>query len=383
MPAGKLEIWGGQARALKSLPHTISVRSLRQWAKKPRTLTVEELRDCRRKLRYQFRIYYIARCTPHPTASDRRKRFKKIKAAAANFASHYRSVERREYLGKWIIDNLTHRDDDQNPKAAAIRWANKLLDNLEALDENTNKVLNRHVLNHNQCRTSARFPEEGRRRWAQLKALAAMKRQLKGLFSVAVNSDELTSGSSSACDQILKMHQLTREMLSHGVFVSFEPEEFELIAQGIRNAGFLEPLASDGDSAASSAMRDRFTTFRQSGALDVIDILAKLDILKLVPTAGFWTDPPLTKLVAGLEPIWDQVTGRLLGLSLISEDRNAKICLMAEWIRDLLVSPQWKAALPLDVKELDGDELVGKIIHIARTFKAKRKNAAHMTATPG
>ena len=231
-----------------------------------------------------------------------------------------------------MIDNLINLRTGRRRKAAAIHWANKFLVRLETLDKETRGVLNSHIF------------KIVRRHMA----LAAVVRQLNGLFSIAVYP-EVGSGA-------WKMDQLRRDQLSRGEFAPLEPKEFEL-----QDTAAAAPAESDSDSAASNAMRDRFRTFRQSGALEVIDIFSKLDICKLVmfvsraaaqqaaqngrafpPKSGRWPDPALTALVVTLTPIWCRVT-REEKTKLCTTDApdkkgvpNSKTSRFARWLAKLI-----------------------------------------------
>jgi predicted nucleotidyltransferase len=167
-----------------------------------------------------------------------------------------------------------------------------------------------------------------------------MERQLKGLFSVALYPDELVHASGSTHDQIL-MHQLTREYLSRGILITFGSAKSDLAVKEI-----------DPCRVGSRAMPDRFMTFRRSGALDVIDTLAKLasrDLVtqtgrlrKLVTQTGRWPDPALANLVVILVPVWCRVTGEKktkLSTTDTPDNKgvyNSKTSRFAKWLATLI-----------------------------------------------
>jgi hypothetical protein len=374
MPAGKLAILGGHPRFQRRLPSSIGVRSLYSYAKSPPQLLANDLRSLSRKLRQALRVYCHARTastidegtaralTPHvapkrqcrktfiPTVSGRRKALEEIRKSAANFASHYRSVEDEDDVEKWMTDNLTNLHAGSRRKAAAIHWANKLLVRLEALDKETRGILNSHVF------------KIVRRHMA----LANAVRQLNGLFSIL--------DYSTASPGAWKMYQLRREQLSRGEFAKLEPEEFEL-----HGAASFAPSAFDSANAASSAIRDRFRTFRESGALEVIDTLAKIDICKLVmfvsPAAaprengnairqksGQWRDPALTALVLTLEPIWCRVTGEeKVRLSTVDAEHHLKTSRFVKWLATLIAD----ALGPVHDDVVEGEAAREAVIHAA------------------
>lgn len=86
MPAGKAGVTGGVAWA-KRVHFGVNVRSMRRYAK-PRTpaLTVAELREHRRALRFTFKIYSIDCANQAPTATERRNALTKIKTPARRLA---------------------------------------------------------------------------------------------------------------------------------------------------------------------------------------------------------------------------------------------------------------------------------------------------------
>ena len=84
MPAGKAAVTGGLAWAKRRTLHFgVSVRSMRRYSK-PKTLalTRDDIKECRRELRFTFKIYSIDCARVAPTATERRKALNRIKATA-------------------------------------------------------------------------------------------------------------------------------------------------------------------------------------------------------------------------------------------------------------------------------------------------------------
>ena len=271
MPSGRPGLSGGSALVLP-LTHEVSVRSLRLRAKRvrpPPPLTVPELREYRRLLRKLVSIYRIACATPRPTATERRRTLGKIKTAAGRFI--------------------------ETPKKP---WANKLRDYLEAADVNTRSILNREIISHGHSS----------------KALIAMKRELRDLFSLSI----------------------------------FPPESLS--------------------SAVAQASMDRSKAFLTGGFL-VVRVLADIQVNTLVPGSGRWPDPALANLVAGLEPMWRRVTGRTAALIPDNETQvssgDAKKCPFAEWLGDLLesIGRQRPPA--------------GRVVDIVRALKTEKSGTRH------
>ena len=80
---------------------------------------------------------------------------------------------------------------------------------------------------------------------------------------------------------------------------------------------------------------DRVVAF-VSNYLPIIRALANIDPNILVRGSGRWPDPALANLVAGLEPIWRQVTGRTAALVSDDETGDLKACPFAAWLGDQL-----------------------------------------------
>jgi hypothetical protein len=149
MPKGRPGVSGGFALVLP-LSDAVNVRSLQCWVKRrnPPKLTRSELRECDRLLRKLISIYRIARATPQPTATERRRILGKIKTAAGRFV-----------------------------KKPTVPWRDKLLNRLEAADVNTRSILNHEIISRGHSSN----------------ALIAMKRKLQELFSMSRYPDESLS----------------------------------------------------------------------------------------------------------------------------------------------------------------------------------------------
>ncbi len=88
MPSGKAIVSGGVAPATR-LHFGLNVCSMRRYAKRGvAALTVAELKQCRREIRFAFKIYRIDCASAAPTGTERRKALTKIKTAAARFAGN-------------------------------------------------------------------------------------------------------------------------------------------------------------------------------------------------------------------------------------------------------------------------------------------------------
>ena len=148
MAGGKASVSGGGAW-VTPLPFTISVRSMRLRAKTGmRPLTVFELRKDRKDLRYAFKIYQISCATPNSTPTERRKMLGSIKTAARNLAK----APPTAFKGGTFTGQK--------------RWADRLLDEINAADKNTLAIITRVI---------------GRRNWAPFrKHLSSVARSLPG-----------------------------------------------------------------------------------------------------------------------------------------------------------------------------------------------------------
>lgn len=145
MPSGKLGPSGGYAW-VKALPYSVSIRSLRLWARgSAPSLDVAELRQLRQLLRMHVRVYRIAVQTPLCTATERRKSLGKIKTAATR-----------------LNTNISRQ------------WAERFLRSLDDVDANTRAVIYRHLASMGI-------------RWT---AILGMKRQLRDLYFLSIYPDE-------------------------------------------------------------------------------------------------------------------------------------------------------------------------------------------------
>jgi len=86
MPAGKAAVAGGTLLILP-LPYGVNIRSMRRHSKpNAQTLSVSELKNYRKALRFAFKIYRIDCARPAPTGTERQKTLGAIKSAARRFA---------------------------------------------------------------------------------------------------------------------------------------------------------------------------------------------------------------------------------------------------------------------------------------------------------
>jgi hypothetical protein len=273
MPTGKLGNWYG-LQALRPLPYTINVRSLRRKVKIPPPLTVNELRKYRHALRKALTIYMIEAGTLHLTATERRAILSDLQKAALKFA-----------------------------RRPSKQFADELLDLLDGLDVNTAALIERLVVKCGHPKT----------------AVVVLKRQLRGLFSLAVYPDE--EFCVKACESFL-------DPLAH------------ITDRESRNR-------PQGAGIVSRAVIDRAASFYVKN-FPVVRILATLEIDQPSNACGRrrkpkgrWPDPPLANLVLALEPIWCRVTGQAMSLNTTStpgrkDVRNSKSCPFAKWAATLI-----------------------------------------------
>jgi hypothetical protein len=310
MPTGKLGNWYSGPQALQPLSYAVSVRSLRRFPRRkakrpPPPLTRDKLRKYRRDLRKALMFYRIEGATLHLTATERRARLFDVKRAAFKFI---------ECPSKESADNL--------------------LDLLDGLDVNTAVLLERLVVQCDQPKT----------------ALVALKRELRGLFSLAIYADELPD--FKACESFLDPPEHTKDL------------EFQDRPQGA--------------VIVSRAVIDRAASFYVKN-FPVVRILANLEIdrpstgrSQRCRPKGRWPDPPLANLIVALEPVWCGVTGRQMSLNTTVPPRteknvlNSKNCPFAKWAAGLITDAMGTAAQ----KQI----LVKKITYIVRCLgKAKEK----------
>jgi hypothetical protein len=103
-----------------------------------------------------------------------------------------------------------------------------------------------------------------------------------------------------------------------------------------------------------------------ANCLPQIRVLAKLDVENLVPPVrSRWPDPALTALVARVEPMWRQVTGRTALPTSEDKEGDSKTHRFADWLGELLES----AGLPRPP--------IGRIVDIVRFLKAKKTGTRH------
>ena len=126
---------------------------------------------------------------------------------------------------------------------------------------------------------------------------------------------------------------LYREIASRGykpnALISMRRELRDLFSHSIYPG---EPLPKG--CALSRASMDQIMAF-MTGGLQVVQVLANIEVNLLVPGSGRWPDPALANLVVGLEPIWRRVTGRTAAL--VSKNKEGdKVCPYANWLHELL-----------------------------------------------
>ncbi len=86
MPAGKVAVTGGMAWVPRNPHFGISIRSMRRYAKRSTpALSLDDMKDCRSKLRKAFRRYIIDCSNVALTATEQRKEVNLIKSTARRF----------------------------------------------------------------------------------------------------------------------------------------------------------------------------------------------------------------------------------------------------------------------------------------------------------
>lgn len=86
MPAGKIPVTSGMAWVSRHPHFGISIRSMRCYAKRSTpALSVNDLEECRKKLRKAFRRYIIDCSNVALTATEQRKKLNQIKSIARRF----------------------------------------------------------------------------------------------------------------------------------------------------------------------------------------------------------------------------------------------------------------------------------------------------------